>query len=77
MLAGASRGRVVIDMSTSLPSLARRLALAGGERGVAVLDAPVSGGPRGAERGTLAIMVGGEADAFDRVCCRCSRRSAR
>jgi L-serine 3-dehydrogenase (NAD+) len=54
-------------MSTSLPSLARRLALAGRECGVAVLDAPVSGGPRGAEQGTLAIMVGGEAEAYGRA----------
>jgi 3-hydroxyisobutyrate dehydrogenase len=66
-LAGAARDSVLIDMSTSLPSLARRLARAGRERGVAVLDAPVSGGPRGAEQGTLAIMVGGEADAYGRV----------
>ena len=57
----------MIDMSTSLPSLARRLARTGQERGVAVLDAPVTGGPRGAEQGTLAIMVGGEADAFARA----------
>lgn len=67
VLEGASAGSLVIDTSTSLPSLARRLAQAGRERGVAVLDAPVSGGPRGAEQGTLAIMVGGEEDAFERV----------
>ena len=67
MLAGAPEGSLLIETSTSLPSLARRLAEAGRERGVAVLDAPVSGGPRGAEQGTLAIMVGGEADAFERA----------
>lgn len=67
VLAGAAAGTIVIDMSTSLPSLARRLAQAGAGRGVDVLDAPVSGGPRGAARGTLAIMVGGEAKAFERV----------
>ncbi len=66
-LAGAGKDGILIDMSTSLPSLARRLALAGRDRGVPVLDAPVSGGPRGAERGTLAIMVGGEASAFERA----------
>ena len=66
-LAGARPGSILIDMSTSLPSLARRLALAGRERGVPVLDAPVTGGPRGAEQGTLAIMVGGDADAFERA----------
>ncbi len=64
-LARARAGATIIDMSTSLPSLARRLAAAGAERGVDVLDAPVTGGPRGAEQGTLAIMVGGSAEAFD------------
>jgi 3-hydroxyisobutyrate dehydrogenase len=67
VLAGAASGHVVLEMSTSAPSLARRLAEAGAERGVFVLDAPVSGGPRGAEAGSLAIMVGGDADAFARV----------
>lgn len=67
VLAGAAAGSAVIDMSTSLPSLARRLAAAGAQRCVDVLDAPVSGGPRGAEQGTLAIMVGGEERAFARV----------
>jgi 3-hydroxyisobutyrate dehydrogenase len=66
-LGGAPPDSLLIDMSTSLPSLARRLALAGRECGVAVLDAPVSGGPRGAEQGTLAIMVGGEAEAYGRA----------
>ena len=50
VLAGASGGSVLIDMSTSLPSLARRLAAVGAQRGVDVLDAPVTGGPRGATR---------------------------
>lgn len=67
VLAGAPPDGIIIDMSTSLPSLARRLAEAGGRRGVPVLDAPVTGGPRGAEAGTLAIMVGGEVSAFERA----------
>lgn len=67
VLAGARRGATVIEMSTSPPSLARGLAQAGMERGVDVLDAPVTGGPRGAEAGTLTIMVGGEASVFARV----------
>jgi 3-hydroxyisobutyrate dehydrogenase len=67
LLAGAPAGSTIIDTSTSLPSLARRLAEAGAQRGVDVLDAPVTGGPRGAEAGTLAIMVGGAADAFARA----------
>jgi L-serine 3-dehydrogenase (NAD+) len=66
-LAKAPTDGILIDMSTSLPSLARRLAEAGVQRGVPVLDAPVSGGPRGAEQGTLAIMVGGEASGFERA----------
>lgn len=66
-LAGAPPDGIIVDMSTSLPSLARRLAAAGEKRGVPVLDAPVTGGPRGAEAGTLAIMVGGEASAFERA----------
>jgi 3-hydroxyisobutyrate dehydrogenase len=64
VLEGASRGSAVIDMSTSPPALARRLADAGRREGVDVLDAPVTGGPRGAEAGTLTIMAGGDADAF-------------
>jgi 3-hydroxyisobutyrate dehydrogenase-like beta-hydroxyacid dehydrogenase len=67
VLSGAAPGSLLIEMSTSLPSLARRLAVTGRERGVAVLDAPVTGGPRGAERGTLAIMVGGAVEAYERA----------
>lgn len=67
VLAGASADATIIDMSTSLPSLARRFAAAGEERGIGALDAPVTGGPRGAEHGTLAIMVGGSADTFARA----------
>jgi 3-hydroxyisobutyrate dehydrogenase len=64
--AAAPRGGLLVDMSTSPPELARRLA-AELEPGVDVLDAPVSGGPRGAEEATLTIMVGGRDPAFDRV----------
>ncbi len=67
VFAGAREGSLLIEMSTSLPSLARRLAEEGTRRGVAVLDAPVSGGPRGADKGTLAIMVGGDKVAFERA----------
>jgi 3-hydroxyisobutyrate dehydrogenase len=55
----------VIDMSTSPPALARRLAVE--LRGLAVLDAPVSGGPKGAAAATLTVMVGGDRDAFERA----------
>jgi 3-hydroxyisobutyrate dehydrogenase-like beta-hydroxyacid dehydrogenase len=58
---------VFVDMSTSPPALARRLAEDLGARGIASLDAPVSGGPRGAEAATLSIFVGGAPEAFARV----------
>lgn len=67
VLAGASAGSTLIDMSTTPPSLARRLAEAGARNHVYVLDAPVTGGPRGAEKGTLTIMVGGDAEVFARM----------
>jgi 3-hydroxyisobutyrate dehydrogenase len=58
---------VFVDMSTSPPPLSRRLAEELGAARIASLDAPVSGGPRGAEAATLSIFVGGEAEAFARV----------
>jgi len=57
-------GRVIVDMSTISPVAVRSMAATLAEAGVALLDAPVSGGPAGAEAGTLTIMVGGETDAF-------------
>lgn len=56
-----------VDMSTSPPALARRLAAELGAAGIDSLDAPVSGGPRGAEEGTLTVMVGGSEEGFARV----------
>jgi 3-hydroxyisobutyrate dehydrogenase len=56
-------GVLLVDMSTGPPALARRLA----EEFEAALDAPVSGGPRGAESATLTIMVGGRPDVFARA----------
>ncbi len=64
---GVRAGALVIDMSTIDPSAARRFSARLAERGVAMLDAPVSGGERGAIDGTLSIMVGGPADAFERA----------
>ncbi len=58
---------VVIDMTTSTPTLARTLAEAATARGIASIDAPVSGGPVGAESASLSIMVGGDTDAVARV----------
>jgi 3-hydroxyisobutyrate dehydrogenase len=62
--AGAPTGFAVIDMSTGPPALARRLADELGLAGMGCLDAPVSGGPPGAEAGTLTIMAGGTIEAF-------------
>lgn len=58
---GAAAGSVVVDMSTISPSATRQMAAALAEKGVRMIDAPVSGGSEGAENGTLAIMIGGEA----------------
>jgi len=67
VLAGARAGLLAIDMSTIDPAAARALAERASETGVALLDAPVSGGEQGAIAGTLSIMVGGAAAAFDRA----------
>ncbi len=67
ILAGARPGALVCDMSTSEPSLAIRIHKDAAARGVACLDAPVSGGGVGAREARLAIMVGGEKAAFDRA----------
>lgn len=67
VLAGIYPGGLVVDMSTILPSVARRVAAAARERGADALDAPVSGGEVGAQNATLSIMVGGTAAAFDRA----------
>jgi 3-hydroxyisobutyrate dehydrogenase len=67
VLAGAARGSVVVEMTTSEPSLAEEIAAAAAARGVAALDAPVSGGDVGARNAALSIMVGGEREALDRV----------
>lgn len=67
VLAGARPGSLVIDMSTISPAATRQIAGALAERGVEMLDAPVSGGSEGAARGTLSIMVGGAAAAVQRA----------
>lgn len=60
-------GTVAIDMTTSSPALAKKMAEFGREKGIGVLDAPVSGGDIGAKNGTLSIMVGGSEDVFLKV----------
>lgn len=66
-LSSAGRGAVLVDMTTSDPALAVEVASAAAERGVHVLDAPVSGGDLGARSGTLSIMVGGPAEVLESV----------
>jgi len=66
-LAGLRKGSVLVDSSTISPDLARRTAAACAERGVEYLDAPVTGGTWGAEKGELVFMVGGEAATLARV----------
>lgn len=64
---GLREGALVIDMSTISPQGAREVAAALREKGVHFLDAPVSGGSEGAAKGTLSIMVGGEAEQLERA----------
>jgi 3-hydroxyisobutyrate dehydrogenase len=66
-LSGASAGSVLVDMTTSEPSLAVEVAEAAAAKGVASVDAPVSGGDVGARNATLSIMVGGDEHAVERV----------
>jgi 3-hydroxyisobutyrate dehydrogenase-like beta-hydroxyacid dehydrogenase len=64
---GAARGSVVVDMSTISPVATRSMVARLAEKGVEMLDAPVSGGDVGAINGTLSIMVGGKPEMFGRV----------
>lgn len=75
--AGMSPGKTIIDMSSSAPVGTRELGAELAERGIGMMDAPVSGGVKGAVAGTLAILVGGDrakADAFDGVLSAMGRR---
>lgn len=67
LIESAPRAGVLIDATTSSPSLAQRIAAAAAEKGVTALDAPVSGGEVGACDAKLAIMVGGDAQTFEQV----------
>ncbi len=67
LVALARPGTLLIEHGTIPPALARRTASFARERGLDYVDAPVSGGPEGATRGTLAIMVGGTSEAVDRA----------
>jgi 3-hydroxyisobutyrate dehydrogenase-like beta-hydroxyacid dehydrogenase len=65
--AGMSQGTAFVDHTTASANVARELAAIAGARGLAFIDAPVSGGQAGAQNGKLTIMCGGEAEVFERV----------
>lgn len=67
ILDSAEQGAILADMTTTSPKLAERIFAAAKEKGLFALDAPVSGGDSGARNGTLAIMAGGEEEAFRRA----------
>ncbi len=67
LLAGLRRGAVLVDCTSGDPATSKRIAGRLAERGVGFLDAPVSGGVKGAETGKLTIMVGGDAALLERV----------
>jgi 3-hydroxyisobutyrate dehydrogenase len=66
-LAGSKSGTILVDMTTSEPSLAREIHAAAKAKGVHAIDAPVSGGDVGAKNAVLSIMIGGDKDAVDAV----------
>lgn len=67
VIAHAKEGTIIVDMTTSTPSLAKRIADVAASKKMAALDAPVSGGDLGAREGTLAIMVGGDTATYAEV----------
>jgi 3-hydroxyisobutyrate dehydrogenase len=67
LLAGLRTGATLVDCTSGDPATSRRIAERLGERGVVFVDAPVSGGKRGAEEGTLTVMCGGDAAVVERV----------
>jgi 3-hydroxyisobutyrate dehydrogenase len=67
VLAGLSKGNIVVDMTTTEPSLAREIAACAKGKGAHAVDAPVSGGDVGARNAALSIMVGGEKEAVDAI----------
>jgi len=67
ILAGARAGMILIDMTTTQPSLSREIAVAASAKGLAAIDAPVSGGDIGAKNAALSIMIGGDATSVQAV----------
>lgn len=66
LLGDLGAGSCIVDCTTNAPSAIRRIGAACNERGVDVLDAPITGGPAGAEQGTLGVMIGGDASVVAR-----------
>jgi len=66
LLAGMRKGTAWFDLSTNSPTVVRKLAERFAQKGIAMLDAPVSGGPSGAKSGKLALWVSGDRAAFDK-----------
>lgn len=67
VLEGASSGTVIVDLSSITPKTIRKIHDIASKKGVEVMDAPVSGGASGAEKGTLTIMVGGSKEVLEKV----------
>ncbi len=67
VLEGANEGTIIVDLSSITPKTIQNIAKKAQEKNVIVMDAPVSGGEKGAEQGTLTLMVGGEASDFEKV----------
>ena len=65
IIAAARPGLIFVDLSTNSPTVAKQVCAALAAQGIIMLDAPVSGGVAGAERGSLAVMVGGDVQAFE------------
>ena len=67
IFSAAKQGAIIVDMTTSEPTLAKKLYQEASDRGLQSLDAPVSGGDIGAKNGTLSLMVGGDKDVFEKM----------
>lgn len=67
ILTGCTDGKIIVDMTTSSPELAKRIAIESHVLGVESIDAPVSGGDIGAQNGTLSIMCGGNQETYEKI----------
>ena len=63
-----SKGSLIVDMTTGDPNMTREIAKSLLQKKIEFIDAPVSGGPRGAQEGNIAIMVGGSLEQYNRIC---------